>query len=105
MPFLPLPFEEKIEYNQFILTFRSFVCVFCLTANCFLIKIPLAENLAGLDAVLKSYNGGVANSDDKNLIVMACDDSIRIDNFIKTMRKYNPIDVVRGGSVVIEVRE
>lgn len=70
-----------------------------------LIKIPLAENLAGLDAVLKSYNGGVANSDDKNLIVMACDDSIRIDNFIKTMRKYNPIDVVRGGSVVIEVRE
>ncbi|NLY03237.1 MAG: acetolactate synthase small subunit [Campylobacter sp.] len=70
-----------------------------------LIKIPLAENLAGLDAVLKSYNGSVANSDDKNLIIMASDDSLRIDNFIKTMNKYNPIDVVRSGSVVLEVRE
>lgn len=70
-----------------------------------LIKIPLAENLAGLDAVLKSYNGSVANSDDKHLIIMASDDSVRIDNFIKTMKKYSPTDIVRSGSVIIEVRE
>ncbi|NLK66427.1 MAG: acetolactate synthase small subunit [Campylobacteraceae bacterium] len=68
-----------------------------------LIKIPLAENLAGLDAVLKSYNGSVANSDDKILIVMACDDANRIDSFIKTMKKYNPIDIVRSGSVLLEM--
>lgn len=70
-----------------------------------LIKIPLAENLSGLDAVLKSYNGVVANSDDKHLIVMANDDSTRIDNFIKTMHKYNPSNIVRGGSVMMEIRE
>ncbi|WP_172658149.1 acetolactate synthase small subunit [Campylobacter geochelonis] len=68
-----------------------------------LVKISLSENLSGLDAVLKSYNGSVANSDDKNLIIMACDDSIRIDSFIKTMKKYNPIDIVRSGSVMLEM--
>lgn len=67
-----------------------------------LIKIPLAENLAGLDALLKSYNGNVANSDDKTLIIMACDDASRIDGLIKTIKKYNPIDIVRGGSVAMD---
>ena len=68
-----------------------------------LVKIPLSENLSGLDAVLKAYNGSVANSDDKILILMVCDDASRIDNFIKTMKKYNPIDIVRSGSVILEM--
>lgn len=68
-----------------------------------LVKISLLENLSGLDAVLKSYNGSVANSDDEILIVMACDDSLRIDSFVKTMKKYNPIDIVRSGSVIMEM--
>ncbi|MCI6988496.1 MAG: acetolactate synthase small subunit [Campylobacter sp.] len=68
-----------------------------------LIKIPLSENLSGLDAVLKSYNGSIANSDDKMLMIMACDDANRMDGFIKTMKKYSPIDIVRSGSVVMEI--
>ena len=67
------------------------------------IRNSLLENLSGLDAVLKSYNGSVANSDDEILIVMACDDSLRIDSFVKTMKKYNPIDIVRSGSVIMEM--
>ncbi|WP_297576503.1 acetolactate synthase small subunit [uncultured Campylobacter sp.] len=68
-----------------------------------LVKIPLTQDLAGLDAVLKSYNGNIANSDGLVLMVMACDDASRIDGFIKTMKKYNPIDIVRSGSVVLEM--
>lgn len=68
-----------------------------------LIKIPLSENLSGLDAVLKSYNGSIANSDDKMLMIMACDDANRMDGFIKTMKKYAPIDIVRSGSVAMEI--
>jgi len=68
-----------------------------------LVKIPLNDNLSGLDAVLKSYNGSIANSDEKTLMVMACDDANRIDSFIKTMRRYEPIDIVRSGSVIMDV--
>ncbi|PSM52759.1 acetolactate synthase III, valine-sensitive, regulatory (small) subunit [Campylobacter blaseri] len=68
-----------------------------------LVKIPLSVNLAGLDSVLKSYNGSVANSNSENLIIIACDDSTRITSFIKTMSKYSPVDIVRSGSVMLEM--
>ena len=68
-----------------------------------LVKIALGENLAGLDAVLKAYNGSIANSDDSKIIIMACDDADRIDGFLKTIKKYNPIDIVRGGSVALDM--
>ena len=69
-----------------------------------LIKIPLNDNnLSGLDAILKSYNGSIANSDEKTLIVMACDDACRIANFIKTMKRYDPQSIVRSGSVIMDM--
>nr|MBP3723996.1 acetolactate synthase small subunit [Campylobacter sp.] len=34
---------------------------------------------------------------------MACDSAKNIDNFIKVMRKYNPIQIVRSGSVMMEL--
>ena len=68
-----------------------------------LVKISLNENLSGIDAVLKAYNGNIANSDDANIIVMACDDAQRIESFLKTIKKYNPIDIVRSGSVALDM--
>lgn len=68
-----------------------------------LVKIPLSEDFAGLDAVLKSANGTVTHSDEHNIIIMACDEARRIDNFIKVMKKYNPIQIVRSGSVMMEL--
>ncbi|EAK0450377.1 acetolactate synthase small subunit [Campylobacter lari] len=69
-----------------------------------LVKIALNENFAGLDAILKAYNGSVTYSDDEFIIVMASDDAKNIDNFLKTMKKYNPISVVRSGSILMEVK-
>ncbi len=67
-----------------------------------LVKIPLDANLSGLDAILNGYNGIVANASEDTLILMAVDDAQRIQNFIKIMKKFDPIEVVRGGSVSME---
>jgi acetolactate synthase-1/3 small subunit len=67
-----------------------------------LVKIPLSTNLSGLDAILKGYNGIVANSTEDSLILMAVDDSDRISNFIKIIKKFHPTEIVRGGSVSME---
>ena len=68
-----------------------------------LIKISLNEDFSGLDAILKSYNAIVANANEQYIIIMGCDNSARIDCFIKVMKKYNPIQIVRSGSVMMEV--
>lgn len=68
-----------------------------------LVKIPLSEDFSGLDAILKGYNGSVANSSDEFIVVMVVDDASRIDSFLKTVKKFNPIDIVRGGSVIMDM--
>ena len=37
------------------------------------------------------------------IIVMACDEADRIENFIKVMKKYKPSQIVRSGSVMMEL--
>jgi len=68
-----------------------------------LVKIPLNENFNGLDAMLKAYNGTIANSGETYIVVMAADDANRIDNFLKAIKKYNPIEMVRSGSIALDV--
>ncbi len=68
-----------------------------------LVKIPLNSNLSGLDAILKGYNGIVANSTTDSLILMAVDDAKRIENFTKIIQKFHPTEIVRGGSVSMEI--
>ncbi len=67
-----------------------------------LVKIPLSSDLNGLDAILKAYNGTVANAGSEYIIVMVADDSNRVGHFIEAMGKYHPIEVVRSGSVAME---
>ena len=68
-----------------------------------LVKIPLSENFGGLDAILKAYNGIVANTNENYIVVMVSDDASRIENFLKAIKKFNPTDVVRGGSVLMDL--
>ena len=67
-----------------------------------MVKIPIKEDLAGLDAILNGYNGFVANATEDSLIIMAVDDVKKIENFIKIMQKFHPTQIVRGGSVSME---
>jgi acetolactate synthase-1/3 small subunit len=68
-----------------------------------LVKIPLDMNLSGLDALLQGYNGTVANSGENYIVLLVADDSKRINNFLKAIKKYNPIEIVRSGSVALEI--
>jgi acetolactate synthase I/III small subunit len=68
-----------------------------------LVKIPLNEDFNGLDAMLKAYNGTVANSGDDFIVLMVADDAKRVENFLKAVKKYNPVDIVRGGSVAMDI--
>ncbi|MBL0686292.1 MAG: acetolactate synthase small subunit [Sulfurospirillum sp.] len=68
-----------------------------------LVKIPLNENFSGLDVMLKAYNGTIASSGENFIVVMVADDAKRIDNFLKAIKKFNPIDMVRSGSVALDV--
>lgn len=68
-----------------------------------LVKIPLNESFAGLDAILKAYNGSIVNTNENYIAVMVADDTTRIEGFLKTIKKYNPTDIVRGGSVLMDI--
>ncbi len=68
-----------------------------------LVKIPLNEDFNGLDAMLKAYNGTIANSGADFIVLMVADNAKRIDNFLQAIKKYNPTDMVRSGSVAMDV--
>lgn len=86
-----IPTYKVIESNEFV------------EKEMALVKIPLSEDFNGLDAMLKAYNGTVANSGDDFIVLMVADDAKRVENFLKAVKKYNPIDIVRGGSVAMDV--
>lgn len=68
-----------------------------------LVKIPLNEDFSGLYMMLKAYNGTVASSGDNFIVIMVADDSNKVDNFLKAIKKYNPMEIVRGGSVALDI--
>jgi len=67
-----------------------------------LTKFPIEENLADIQALCQAYNGGIANVGANMIIGMVTDEPNRIKNFIEATKRYNPIEVVRGGVVAIE---
>ena len=68
-----------------------------------LVKIPLSESFDGLDMMLKAYNGTIASSSESSIVIMIADDTQRVTSFLKAVKKYNPIDIVRGGSVALDI--
>jgi acetolactate synthase-1/3 small subunit len=90
------------QLHKLIPTYKVIETQEVLEKEMVLVKIPLSANLSGLDAILNGYNGSVANASEDSLILMAVDDANRIQNFIKIMKKFEPIEIVRGGSVSME---
>ncbi|DAB31803.1 MAG TPA: acetolactate synthase small subunit [Sulfurospirillum sp. UBA11407] len=86
-----IPTYKVIESNEFV------------EKEMALVKIPLSEDFSGLDMLLKAYNGTIASSGDDFIVAMVADDANRVENFLKAVKKYNPTDVVRGGSVAMDV--
>ncbi len=67
-----------------------------------LAKFPISESLADISVLASAYNGGVANVGKDMIIVMVTDEPQRIKHFIEAAQRYNPCEIVRGGTVAIE---
>ena len=67
-----------------------------------LAKFPIAENLADISVLAAAYHGGVVNVGPEMIIVMVADEPSRIKHFIEAAQRYNPCEIVRGGTVAIE---
>jgi acetolactate synthase-1/3 small subunit len=67
-----------------------------------LIKFPLSENISDISALCSAYNGKIVNVGDNVIIAMVADEPIRIENFLKVIKKYNPKEIVRSGAVALE---
>ncbi len=67
-----------------------------------LIKFPIEENLSDIQVLCHAYNGGIANVGENMVIGMVADEPSRVKHFMEAARRYNPIEIVRGGVVAIE---
>ncbi|MFA6195110.1 MAG: acetolactate synthase small subunit [Sulfurimonas sp.] len=67
-----------------------------------LIKFPLSENLSDISTLCAAYNGKIVNVGENVIIAMVADEPIRIENFLRVIKKYNPKEIVRSGAVALE---
>ena len=67
-----------------------------------LIKIPLDQSLSDVDVLARAYHGSILNVTSDAIVVSATDEPKRIENFIKVIEKYKPLEIVRSGVVAME---
>jgi len=67
-----------------------------------LIKIPVDQNLSDVDVLARAYNGAIQNVTQDCIVISATDEPSRIANFVKIIKNYNPIEIVRSGVVAME---
>ncbi len=67
-----------------------------------LVKFPAAERLSDIQALCMAYNGGIANVGPDMVIGMVADEPCRVQHFLEAAKRYNPLEIVRGGVVAIE---
>ena len=67
-----------------------------------LVKFPIEENLSDIQVLCHAYNGSIANVSESMVIGMVADEPSRVQHFIEATKRYNPIEIVRGGVVAIE---
>jgi acetolactate synthase-1/3 small subunit len=91
------------QLHKLIPTYKVIECGEFIEKEMALVKIPLNERFDGLDAMLKAYNGTITNSGEDYIVVMVADDTTRVAGFLKAVKKYNPTDIVRGGSVAMDI--
>ncbi|CAD7287743.1 Acetolactate synthase isozyme 3 small subunit [Campylobacter majalis] len=98
-------FEQIVkQLHKLIPTYKVIESGEFIEKEMLLVKIPLGENLANFEAMLRSYNGIIANVTENYVVAMIADDAKRIDCFLKIVKKFNPIDLVRSGSVLMDIQ-
>ena len=85
-----IPVYKVIEHNEMV------------EKEMVLIKFPIDQNLADIQVLCGAYNGGIVNVGEEMIIGMVADEPCRVKHFIEASKRYNPMEIVRGGVVAIE---
>jgi acetolactate synthase-1/3 small subunit len=67
-----------------------------------LVKFPINESLNDISALAAAYHGSIVNAGEESIIVMVADEPKRICNFLSAIKKFNPKEIVKSGSVALE---
>jgi len=67
-----------------------------------LVKFSANESLSDISALCGAYNGGIVNVGPDIVITMVADEPVRIRHYLEAIKRFSPVEVVRGGVVAIE---
>jgi acetolactate synthase I/III small subunit len=67
-----------------------------------LVKFPITEDLSNISALSNAYNGKIVNVGIDTIIVMIADEPNRVEHFLTAIKRFHPIEIVRGGTVAVE---
>lgn len=67
-----------------------------------LVKFSMSENISDINAVCEAYNGKIVNVGNDVIITMVADDPKRVDHYLDAIKRYNPKEIVRSGTVALE---
>ncbi len=90
------------QLNKLIPVFKVIEHKDVIEKDTVLIKVPLDQNLSDVDVLARAYHGSILNVTEDAIVISATDEPKRIENFIKVIEKYKPIEIVRSGVVAME---
>ncbi|WP_345974088.1 acetolactate synthase small subunit [Sulfurimonas sp. HSL3-7] len=67
-----------------------------------LTKFPITEDLNNISVLANAYNGKIVNVGTDTIIVMIADEPKRVEHFLTAIRRYHPLEIVRGGTVAVD---
>ncbi len=67
-----------------------------------LVKFPISEDLNNISVLANAYNGKIVNVGTDTIIVMIADEPKRVEHFLTAIRRYHPLEIVRGGTVAVD---
>jgi acetolactate synthase-1/3 small subunit len=67
-----------------------------------LVKFPITEDLNNISVLANAYNGKIVNVGTDTIIVMIADEPKRVEHFLTAIRRYHPLEIVRGGTVAVD---
>ncbi len=67
-----------------------------------LVKIPLSESLADVEALCAAYNGKIVNVGKDVVITMVADEPKRVSHYLEAVKRFHPKEIVRSGAVALE---
>jgi len=67
-----------------------------------MVKFPITENISDIETLSNAYNGKIVNVGNDMIIAMVADEPKRVSHYLEAVRRFNPKEIVRSGTVALE---